>query len=42
MIAGAVVAITLVLWLRWLIRRRVYWFERLTNAIPDTPERSDR
>lgn len=22
------------LWVRWLSRRRVYWFERLTNAIP--------
>ena len=32
--AVAVVAITLFLWLRWLSRRRVYWFERLTNAIP--------
>jgi acyl-CoA thioesterase-1 len=30
----AVVAATLFLWLRWLSRRRVYWFERLTNAIP--------
>ena len=37
MIAGAAVAaltVTLFLWLRWLYRRRVYWFERLTNAIP--------
>ena len=32
--AVAVVAITLLLWVRWLSRRRVYWFERLTNAIP--------
>ena len=23
-----------VLWVRWLSRRRVYWFEKLTNAIP--------
>ena len=21
-------------WIRWLSRRRIYWFERLTNAIP--------
>ncbi len=27
-------AITVFLWIRWLSRRRVYWFERLTNAIP--------
>ena len=36
-IAGATVAavaVTLLLWVRWLSRRRVYWFERLTNAIP--------
>lgn len=36
-IAGAVVvalAIAVALWLRWLSRRRVYWFERLTNTIP--------
>ena len=36
-IAGASVAVTVVgilLWVRWLSRRRVYWFERLTNAIP--------
>jgi len=36
-IAGAVVvalAVAVALWLRWLSRRRVYWFERLTNAIP--------
>lgn len=32
--AVAVVAITLFFWVRWLSRRRVYWFERLTNAIP--------
>ena len=32
--AVAVAAITLFLWVRWLSRRRVYWFERLTNAIP--------
>ena len=33
--AVGAVAITLFLvWLRWIIRRRVYWFERLTNAIP--------
>ena len=32
--AVAVVAVTLLLWVRWLSRRRVYWFERLTNAIP--------
>lgn len=40
-IAGAavtVLAITLFAWLRWLIRRRVYWFERLTNAIPDNSD----
>src|SRR6187431_2394882 len=30
----AVVAVTVYLWVRWLTRRRVYWFERLTNAIP--------
>jgi acyl-CoA thioesterase I len=36
-IAGAalvVVAVGVLLWVRWLSRRRVYWFERLTNAIP--------
>jgi len=36
-IAGAVVvalAVAVALWVRWLSRRRVYWFERLTNAIP--------
>ena len=32
--AVAAVAVTLLLWVRWLSRRRVYWFERLTNAIP--------
>jgi len=32
--AVAAVAVTLFLWVRWLSRRRVYWFERLTNAIP--------
>ena len=32
--AVAVVVVTLLLWVRWLSRRRVYWFERLTNAIP--------
>ena len=36
-IAGAVVVVATVgvaLWVRWLSRRRVYWFEKLTNAIP--------
>ena len=35
-IAGAAVALVAgtLLWLRWLSRRRVYWFEKLTNAIP--------
>ena len=36
-IAGAVVvvlAIATALWRRWLSRRRVYWFEKLTNNIP--------
>ena len=32
--AVAVLTIGIVVWLRWLRRRRVYWFERLTNAIP--------
>jgi acyl-CoA thioesterase I len=33
--AVVAVAITLFLvWLRWIIRRRIYWFERLTTAIP--------
>ena len=27
-------AVAIGLWLRWIIRRRVYWFDRLTNAIP--------
>jgi acyl-CoA thioesterase I len=37
LIAGAVIALAtlgIALWVRWLSRRRVYWFERLTNAIP--------
>ena len=36
--AVAAVAVTLLLWGRWLSRRRVYWFERLTNAIPINSE----
>ena len=32
--AVVVAAVAILLWLRWLTRRRVYWFERLTNAIP--------
>ena len=34
-IAAVVVAAAgILLWMRWLTRRRTYWFERLTNAIP--------
>jgi len=29
-----VLAVGVLLWVRWLSRRRVYWFEKLTNAIP--------
>ena len=32
--ALAALAIGIALWVRWLSRRRVYWFERLTKAIP--------
>ena len=35
-IAALVVAVAgILIWLRWLSRRRTYWFERLTNAIPE-------
>ena len=35
-IAGVAIAVVagVALWVRWLTRRRVYWFERLTKAIP--------
>jgi acyl-CoA thioesterase I len=33
--AFAVVVVGLLLWLRWTIRRRDYWFARHTNAIPE-------
>lgn len=28
-------AVGILVWIRWLTRRRTYWFERLTNAIPE-------
>jgi acyl-CoA thioesterase I len=33
-IAGVVVVVGLLIWLRWITRRRRYWFARLTQAIP--------
>ena len=30
-----VLAVGILVWIRWLSRRRTYWFERLTNAIPE-------
>lgn len=34
--ASLVVAVVgILLWIRWLSRRRTYWFEKLTNAIPE-------
>lgn len=34
-IAVVVAAVGILTWMRWLTRRRTYWFERLTNAIPE-------
>jgi acyl-CoA thioesterase I len=33
--AVVVAAVGILVWMRWLTRRRTYWFERLTNAIPE-------
>lgn len=33
--ALAVAGVGILVWFRWLTRRRTYWFERLTNAIPE-------